>query len=72
LEDIMSNIWILMAFWIGATLGFVVFALMQVAREGCEKEDRAMRRMRAAAPKFRSGSPVGRIAARAKSPSHVG
>jgi hypothetical protein len=66
-----NNIWILMAFWIGAALGFVVFALMQMAREGCDDGERAMRRMRAAASKIKSSSPAGRFAARAKSPSHV-
>lgn len=68
----MNNLWIVMAFWIGATLGFLVFALMQIAREGCDEEDRAMRRVPDAAPRLRSARPVGRPVARGKFPSHVG
>jgi hypothetical protein len=69
-EEIVNNIWILMAFWIGATLGFVTFALMQIAREGCEKGDRAMRRVQVAS-RVKSASPVGRVAARAKDATPV-
>ena len=70
-EGIVNSIWILMAFWIGAAVGFVVFALMQTAWEGCDEGDRAIRRLPAAAPKNKFSSPAGRFAARARSTSQM-
>jgi len=70
-EGIVNNIWILMAFWIGATLGFVVFAMMQIAREGCEEDTHSMRRASAAPPRAKSENPAKRFVARTKRPLHV-